>query len=243
MKKTILGVLFIALIAVGIQGCVKAGMPVSLESSLPTISVQGKGEVQAVPDEAVIWFGVTSDEKLLTKAYTDNTTKMNAVIMSVKNMGIDSQDIKTSSYTVTPVYSRDENGRIIPGKPASFSVSQQLTVKVRDITKTGQVIDKVIASGTNTFGGLSFDSSKIDELTKQAKVKAAEDARKEAKLIADSLGVKIGRVIRISASTQQPYLNRNVRAFAVKAEMAAPQIEAGSMEVTSTCNVVYEIVQ
>jgi len=225
-------------------GCARADNYKTLEGSVPTITVQGIGKVETTPDEAIARFGVSSEEKLLARAYKDNTSKMNSVIDAVKGMGVESKDIKTSSYNVTPIYSRDEKGYQIPGKPASYRVSQQLTIKVRDLEKTGQIIDKVIASGTNVFSGIQFASSKQEAITEEAKVKAAKDAKEKASLLAKSLGVRTGRVLRVNESTVQPYpVARSMMAYEASAAKSAPQIEAGSMEVTATCNVIYEIVQ
>ncbi|MDP8298512.1 MAG: SIMPL domain-containing protein [Candidatus Tantalella remota] len=242
MKKTVLIVLTLASTSLLLTGCQQITNYSSIENSVPTLSAQGTGKIETTPDEAIAQFGVTSDSKSLSKAYKDNTEKMNAVISAVKTMGVEARDIQTSSYQVMPLYPRDENGRQIPGKPSGFKVRQQLTVKIRDIGKTGDVIDKVIASGSNTFNNLSFDSSKIEDLKKEAKSKAAKDAREQAEFLAKNIGVKIGKVLKVNASSIQPYYARNVMAFE-SAKARSPQIEAGSMEVSANCNVVFEIIQ
>jgi len=63
-------VLFV-LCAVG--GCKCAGNYENIDNSVPTISVQGQGKVETMPDEAIVSFGVTSEEKLLQKANKTNT--------------------------------------------------------------------------------------------------------------------------------------------------------------------------
>lgn len=246
MKKT--AVIFVAALALFalcmMGGCAPDVNYKSVEESVPTINIQGSGKVEITPDEAVARFGVTSEEKLLGKAYNSNTHAMNAVISVVRGIPVKDSDIKTSSYTVTPVYQKDERGRQLPGKPIMFRVRQQLIVKIRDISRTGGLIDKVMANGANVFDGIRFSSSKIEEHEKEAKIRAAKDAREKAHLIAKSLGVKIGKVLKVNESSARPYLARQTGAFA-ESSMArsAPQIEPGSMEVTATCNVIYEIVQ
>ncbi len=241
MKKILVVAAIVSLVFSG--GCIQNNNYQSIESSVPTLNVQGEGKVIAIPDEAIISFGVKSDAKRLAKAYRDNTSKMNAVINTVKGMGLEDKDIKTSSYNISPIYPRDEKGRTIPGQPVSFRVSQQLTVKVRDIAITGELIDKVISSGTNMFSGIQFTSSELEKLQEQAKAKAAVDSKKEAELLANSLGAKVGRILRVNSSFAQPYPTRNTMAFEAASMRSAPKIQAGSMEVKATCNVVYELVQ
>ena len=242
MKKAVF-FLVATVLMLSAAGCQKNCNLAGIENSVPNISVQGQGSVEAVPDEAIVGFGVSSEDKALSRAYKDNTEKMNAVISTVKALGVETKDIRTSSYSVTPVYPRDENGRQLPGKPVSFNVRQQLTVTIRDMGKTGDLIDKVISGGANTFNGISFDSSRVEELGKEAMVNAAEDAKGRAVLLAEALGVKIGKVLKVNESSSRPYPSGNTAQYEVMAMRAAPQIEAGSMEVSATCDVVYEIVQ
>jgi uncharacterized protein len=242
MKKALL-LFVVAAFVLPAAGCQKNCNLGGIENSVPNMIVQGEGRVEAVPDEAIVSFGVSSEDRALSKAYADNTEKMNKVISTVKAMGIEAVDIRTSSYSVAPVYPRDENGRQLPGKPVSFNVKQQLTVTIRDIGKTGDLIDKVISSGANTFNGISFDSSRLEELGKEAMTNAAKDAKGKAVLLAGALGVRIGKVLKVNGSSSMPYPLRSTAQYDAMATRAAPQIEAGSMEVTANCNVTYEIVQ
>jgi uncharacterized protein len=225
------------------SGCQRTCSRAGLEGDLPTMNVRGEGKVEAVPDEAVIKFGVDSDEKTLSKAYSDNSVKMNNVIELLKKMGVEKKDIATSSYNIFPVYPKDDSGRQIPGKPVSFRVRQELTVNVREVGRAGEVIDKVVAFGVNTFSGIQFISGKIDELEAEARVKAAKDAGKKAAALAEALNVKLGRILRVNQSSDRPYPVSKMLAYDTSSVRSAPQIEPGSMEVTAVCDVVYEIVQ
>lgn len=226
-----------------LSGCKEAPVYHSLESSLPTMNIQGEGLAEAVPDMATAVFGVISDDTLLAKAYKDNTERMNAVLNEIKNMGVEEKDIRTSSYSVTPVYPRDENGRIIPGKPASYRVSQELTVRIRDLAKTGEVIDRTMAAGVNTFRGLSFTSSRMDELELEAKELAAKDAGVKARSLSEAMGVRTGRIIRLGHSAVTPQPRMMTMALEAAPARTVPQVGAGTIEVRATCEVVYEIIQ
>lgn len=209
----------------------------------PSIRVRGEGHAEAVPDEATVSFGITSEEKYLEKAYRDNTARMNAVIETVKKMGIAPKDIQTSSFNVSPFYRDEKSGR--PLKPSGFTVSQQLTVLLRDTSKTGPLIDKIISDGANVFNGIQFGSSKVKDMVKEAKVQAAKNAKESAVLLAESLGVKLGRLMDVSDEVVRPYPAAQPRMMAMFAadKAAPPQIEGGSMEVTAYCNVEYAIAE
>jgi len=214
----------------------------SLEDSIPTIKVQGKGIVEIQPDEAVVRFGVTSNDKALARAYKQNTAKMNDIINRVANLGIEKKDIQTANYSVRPIYAKDSEGRQIPGKIAVFRIDQQVTVTIRDIAKISSVVDQVMIGGTNVFNGIQFTSSDIESFKIEAKIQAAKEAKKKAGLLTKSLGVKTGRVISIAESGGY-YAPRKMRSLNVARSESAPMIEPGSIEVTATCNVTYEILQ
>lgn len=208
----------------------------------PSLRVRGEGRAEAVPNEATVSFGITSEEKSLEKAYRDNTARMNAMIETVKKMGVEPKDIQTSSFQVSPFYRDEKNGR--PLKPSGFTVSQQLTVLLRDLSKSGSLIDKIIGDGANVFNGIRFSSSKIKDLEKKAKVEAAKDAKENALLLAESLGVKLGRLIDVSDEVVRPYSGGQARMMMFAADNAAsPQIEGGSVEVTASCSVEYAVAE
>lgn len=224
-------------------GCQRPCRHVNLEGSIATISVQGEGKIEAVPDQAIVRFGVTSDGKALEIAYSENTSKMNAVIEAARQKGIEAADMATSGYNIIPVYPRDESGRQIPGKPVSFRVTQELTLKIRKLEETGRIIDEVVSAGVNTFSGIQFTLGGIEELELKARIEAARDARKKAEILADTLNVKLGRVIRVSQSSNRPYPVGRVMGYDMAASRSAPDIQAGTMEVTAFCDLVYEIIQ
>lgn len=239
----VLTILCVSIIVAMTVGCQRSFSSAGIVESVPTIAVQGEGRVEAVPDEATVSFGLATDNKSLAMAYRENTDRINAVISALKDMGIEGKDIRTSSYRVSPVYPQDEKGRPIGGKPASFNVTQQLTVKVRNIYETGELIDKVMSKGMNTFNGLSFSSSRIGSLEVEAKVKAALDAREKAEKITGALGVKLGRVLKIAETQARPYQLRNAFQQDAMATGSVPQLEAGTIQVPAICDVIYAIEQ
>ncbi len=209
----------------------------------PSIRARGEGRSEAVPDEASVSFGITSEEKTLEKAYRENTSKMNAMTQTVKKMGIEPKDIQTSAFQVNPLYRDEKNGRSL--KPSGFAVSQQLSILLRDVSKTGPLIDKIISDGANVFNGIQFSSSRMESMEKEAKSRAAKRAKENAALLAESLGVKLGRLIDVNDEVVRPYPTGQPRMMAMFAadKAAPPQIEGGSVEVTAYCNVEYAIVE
>lgn len=219
-----------------------------IEDSMPRIIVEGVGRLTAKPDEAVIKLGIINEERSLKKAFEHQTEEMNKVINEIKSLGIKDEDIKTLSYNIIPMI---KGGPIWWGKrkPDSFEVSHTLSVKLKDLSKIGDVIDKVIAAGAIYIYGLEFKSSKIEELEKEVRLKAAKNAKEKAQILADGIGFKIGKVLRVDESMEQRLFERSRhrpeydKMFVAKDESAPPQIEPGSIELEAICTVIYEVTQ
>jgi len=210
----------------------------------PRITANGAGKITVKPDEATITIGVTNEEKTLKRCFERQTADMNRVIEEIKKMGVGQDDIKTLGYRITPK-TKDKVvwwGRV---KPDSYVVSHTLSIKVRDVSKLGGLIDKVVESGVTNINNLDFGYSKIKEVEMEAKVKAVQNAKAKAEAMAKGAGAKTGKIIEIN-DTGGPvpvYRGREMRMMAMASDNAQPDIEPGSIEVEAGCNIVIELTQ
>ena len=79
-----------------------------------------------------------------------------------------------------------------------FSVNNQITVRVGDISKLAAVIDRAIAAGANEMSGIEFSLSNESKLLDEARGAAIADAHRKAELYAHAAGMQVGRVAAIS---------------------------------------------
>lgn len=165
--------------------------------------VQGTGKAVAAPDIASVTIGITQDAITIEEAQTKVNTIMNKIIDDVKKLGVEEKNIKTQNYSVYPKYNYLGRRDKIDG----YTVSQSLEIKVKPIEKVNKVIDVSTNDGANIVNGASFIFS--DELRNKLEDKARKDAVKDAKTKAESLanaaGLRLGRVIDVSESTQNTY--------------------------------------
>ena len=207
-----------------------------------TISIEGQGKVTAKPDIAQISLGVTTDADKVKVAQTQNSEKMNAIIDAIKAMGVDAKDIQTENYNLNPKYDWTNNIQKLTG----YTVSQNVSVKVRDLDKVGDIISKAGELGSNQVGGINFVIDDPKALEAQARDKAIDDARLKAKTLADKLGLTVVRVVSFSeysigVPTPVPYYAMAKDSMNSQAMAAPPSIEAGSQDVTANVNVTFEI--
>lgn len=203
-----------------------------------TITVSGMGQVTGIPDIASITIGTTVESETVGDSQKENTRIMNDVIAAIVGFGVDKKDIKTASYDISPRYNYVDGTSFIVG----YIVSQSVTVKLRDLSKIGDIVAAVGEKGANQVGGISFTIDERDALENEARTKAFEDAKAKAKLLADAAGVKLRRIVSFSESTgDDGYPVPLYRYAAEGMGGGSPTIEAGSSDVISNVSVTYEI--
>ena len=139
---------------------------------------------------------------------------MTAVLAAIKESGIDDRDIQTSRLSLQPQYDPNKAGT---ARLTGFQVTNQLTVKIHDIGKLPDILDRAIAAGANEMSGIEFAVSEQSQLLDQARAEAIADAHRKAELYAQAAGAKLGRVLLIadeSAPAPRP-LVQAMRAGAV----------------------------
>jgi uncharacterized protein YggE len=204
-----------------------------------TFTVSGEGKVSGQPTLAEVNLGLYSEGQDVPTVQSANATKVNAIIDAMKQMGVSEADLQTSNYSIQPKFDYNNGTQTVVG----YTVSQTVTVKVRDLTKVGAVVSKAGELGANQINGVNFTIDDPSQLQQAARAKAIEDARKKADDLAKTLGVTIVRVTTFSESspsTPGPIFYGDMAA-APQAKAVAPDIQPGSLDVKSDVSVTYEI--
>ena len=210
-----------------------------------TIAITGQGEVTAAPDMATITLGVISQARVAREALQANTKAMGEAIASLKQAGIAERDLQTSQFQVQPQYQHDPQGRT-PPRIVGYQVSNRLTARVRDLAKLGEVLDRAVTLGANTVEGPVFGLAEPRAARDAARKAAAEDALRRARIMAETLGVRLGRVLNVteqSASQPRPMPQAMTMARAAAAEAVPVPVEAGESTLSATVSVTWEIDQ
>ncbi len=210
------------------------------ESQLPsrTISVTGAGQVTLAPDIAYIYIGVHTEGASATGAVADNSTRTQKVTDALKELGLAKEDIRTTNFSIWPSQQYGPDGKLTG---TIYMVDNTVYVTVRDIEKLGELLDTTIQAGANSINSIQFDLEDKTEALSQARKAAVENAKKQAKELADAAGVKLGEIQTIGFYEATP-----VSAFDGKggggmvAEAAVP-IQPGQLTLTVTVNLTYEL--
>lgn len=206
-----------------------------------TITITGEGKISSQPTLASVNLGLYSEGASVPTVQDQNAKKVNAIIAALKNMGISQDDMQTNGYSIQPRYDFTDGKTTIIG----YSVSQSLTVKVRDLTKVGDVIAKAGELGSNQVNGVSFTIDDPSALQQQARTKAIEDARSKAEELAKTMNVSLVKIVTFSESSGSAapmpmYYDRTAMAAAAPA-VTSPEIQPGELDITSNVSVTFEI--
>lgn len=201
-----------------------------------TIRVGGEGRASAPPDVATITVGVEAVGKDLARTRADADSRMRQILATVKAAGVAPQDVQTVRYDVE-IERPWKDGR--PGPITGYHVSNLARLKVRDVAKLGDVLDRIGAAGSNAIQGLSFDKEDAGPEKARALAAAFEDARAKAQALAKAAGVSLGPIQSITESIQGP--PRPVMMGMLAERSAGAPVERGEIEVRATVELVLAI--
>ena len=133
-----------------------------------------------------------------------------------------------------------ERERVLLG----YEVSNQVSVKIRDISTIGDVIDAVIEAGGDfiRFRGVSFTIEDDQALKDQARAAAVEDLMDKVKQVANLTGVELGDLVYITESGG-PVISQSFRSEGIIfAQAAAPTpIQVGELKVSVSLQAAFGI--
>jgi uncharacterized protein YggE len=234
----VIGVVLIALI-------LAAGQFVGDEAQR-VISVSGTASVSVMPDKADIFVKIASLEDRAADAQRVNAESTTRVIAALEKAGVTEEDIETSSFRLYPKQKWDEDEETY--EIVGYEVIHILKVETLNVKEVGDVVDKAVEAGADGVDSVSFSLTKerYKDVTAQALETASLDAQNKSKAISERLGVRVGKISRISESnlfyeTYEYYPRDAEIEYAVAAPEPATPISPGEVEVRASIEIVYEI--
>lgn len=248
MKKTrwlIPCTIAVLVLVLGVVGCApgNSSQVITIPARQNTgIWVTGQGEVTTVPDIVNLSLGVEVKADTVTAAQSEAAAAMDAVMQALKDSGVAEKDIQTQRYGVYPVtrWTEDKGEEIL-----GYRVTNMVVAKIREVDKTGAVIDAVAkAGGDDTrIQNISFTIDDPKPYYEEARAKAVEDAANKAKQFASLTSVKLGQPTYISeGAIYTPPTTRGYYEEALPAPSpAGTSISPGELKVRVNVQIAYAI--
>jgi uncharacterized protein len=219
----------------------------STKPEIPTLTVSANGSVTAAPDTAFVMVGMGTAGKSLAEAQRQNSAVMQKVMERLRELKIEKERIQTSSFTVAPQYrpppKRSSDAPPAPPEIIGYTVSNTMTVEVRDLEKVAAVIEETLSAGANNFTGLQWGLRDEQQARLNVLKSAAAKAREKAAALSEALNVKLVRLVNVTEGGHVvrpvPYAGRAMAAMEVAG--GDVPISSGEMKVEATVTLVYEI--
>ncbi|MDX1581013.1 MAG: SIMPL domain-containing protein [Alphaproteobacteria bacterium] len=196
MKSSLIpGILTVS--AMAVAGPLSAA-EVQIASNGPVVELNVQESIDIEPDIATISAGVTSEALTAVEAMRQNAVEMRSVIERIKSFGVAEKDIQTTGINLNARYDYDRNTQqqVFRG----YQVSNRVSVKLRDIDRTGAVLDALVEAGATDLGGPSFSADDDTAAKEEARNKAMARARAQALSYARMAGYGAIRLLEVSES-------------------------------------------
>lgn len=209
-----------------------------------SFTVDGTGEVTAVPETALLNMGVNKQAASVEEAQTQVNEVINQITEQMKALGVEEKNIKTVNYSVNPNYDYTGGSQKING----YMVNADVQVKIKPVDRANQAIDAATKAGATNVGNVQFvlDDDKRAELEEQARQEAITKAKAKAESIAKTSGIRLGKLINVqeSVSGVQPPMPMRAEmakdAAVTNLAVPATELNPGENKVTMTVSLSYE---
>ncbi|HUH05529.1 MAG TPA: SIMPL domain-containing protein [Kofleriaceae bacterium] len=213
---------------------------VQIQSPGPVVELTVHESVEAAPDIATVSAGVTTQASTAVEAMRTNARAMTSVVERIKQLGVAERDIQTSGISLGAMY--DYNQQTQRQVFRGYQASNRVSVKLRDIQRTGEVLDALVAAGATDLGGPAWSIDDDTSARRQARTAAVERAQAQALEYARLTGYTGLRLLEINEtmvpSQPMPMMRQMARAEA--ADSSTP-VQPGMVEAGVTVTVKYEM--
>ena len=207
---------------------------------VPQIMTSARGEARVRPDRATVMIGVQTRAATAAQAASENATKVEAVLAALRRLGLTNDQLSTVEYNVFPEmrYSREgEEPRLV-----GYNVHNAIRADIARIEQVGAVLDAALGAGANSINSLSFHSSNIEQVRREAIARAMASARADAEALARAAGGTLGRMLEASTVEVAIPVMRTSMARMEAAQAAPTPIQPGEQEVSANVTARWEFV-
>lgn len=159
----------------------------------PSIATSGSAEIKVVPDVIEIAVGVETIGVDLAKTKADNDAAVVKVIAAAKDHRIEPAKIQTDFLSVEPNYDVHDARRV-----TTYTVRKSIAIESNDVAGFEALLSAVLAAGANHVHSVQFKTSELRKHRDEARRLAIKAAQEKAKLLAEGLGRRVGKVHTIA---------------------------------------------
>jgi uncharacterized protein len=206
----------------------------------PMVTATGQGKVAGTPDQATVTVAAISEAKDAETAAAQSAAVQTQIVDAAKAIVGSEGSVKTTSYSLNPVYDFTDNKQILRG----YQVRNAITVELWNTKSVGPLIDATVKAGASEVNSIAFGLRDGTALRQQAIAAASQAALREATAAAQGLGMKVGDVRTVAVGSASGSVPMPMEKFSRMAAVAdATPVEAGTVDTTATVSIEVQLVK
>ncbi|MDA1082226.1 MAG: SIMPL domain-containing protein [Gemmatimonadetes bacterium] len=174
-----------------------------------TVNASGDANITVEPDLALVTIQYSAGGRTPAIAGRAAARKANAIRAAIVALGIPGDSIPTSSMggywggygNRSGIQVRNEM------RDTTYVTNDAFTVRIRDLTLVGRVIDTALTQGAQTISNVEFQATNTERAELEAIKRATLEARSRAAAVAEASGLMLGRALNISVNSQPRQLS------------------------------------
>lgn len=220
-------------------GC--SDIDVSSRTEAASISVNGHGEVRAVPDRASFSAAVVNAGDEAEATLAANAVQSENLLAALQAAGVTTESLRTTGVRLQPVWSsrpRDAQDDWQP-RITGYQAHNRLEVATTDLAGVGTLLAIAVRAGASDIQGVHFNLEDDAAARADAIRIATERALREAQTLASAAGSSIGRMLelRLDGASSQPPPMLRASMMDARAEFASVPVAPGEVTVSASVSV------
>ncbi|MCW2793690.1 MAG: hypothetical protein JWO76_2788 [Nocardioides sp.] len=210
-----------------------------------TLTMVGKGQATAVPDQLVFALAVGATRPDLETALDSASRTMDRVLAALEPYGVKRADVQSTGLSMYPVY---DYHAYSPPTLRGYRVSQRASVLVKELKMGGRAVSAAVAAGGNAVrvNDIKLRVGDPEAVMEQARDAAVAEATAKATQYAEATGQELGEVLtlrEVTTSNRSANQNRTYELdglMRTSSAIKAMPIRAGKQDLGVTVQVVWE---
>ncbi|MCV0383827.1 MAG: SIMPL domain-containing protein [Erythrobacter sp.] len=168
---------------------------VQVQTQGPVVELSVFEQIEVEPDLATVGTGVTTDAPTAVEALRRNSAEMERLVQMIRALGIAAEDIQTARINLSAQYDYRNNQS---PRFTGYQASNQVTVKLREVERVGEVLDAFVSAGATNINGPYFSIENDVEAKATARRRALERGQKQAEDYARIVGYRGVRLVQVA---------------------------------------------
>ncbi len=179
-------------------------------------TITANSEISVVADLIIFQLDISSEDPDPEQAYKNHKEKERKLVQILKELEVPDSNVVYSLLSISKAQ--------IPRNNKNYKTRQKIRIKISDFSKYEKMQIELLKAGINEFKSI-FSSKKTNEIREKGIKQLVQNAKREAEIYADNLGLRVNQVIEIESRMRRT--DAGEPAFFV----AAPSVDFSLLEI------------